>query len=105
MSCSSSTGVVISLRPGQTLEQLADPDVDVHEAAVVSIERARLLRAVRALPMVERKVLAGRYGLGCDAMTCRELGRTLGISASGVVAIEQRALARLRGIYAEADAA
>ena len=91
---------------GELLAQLPDPDVDVHEAAVVSIERARVRRFVRSLPAHERKVIALRYGLaGEPELSCRQVAARLGISRSGVSDIEQRALARLRGLYGLPEAA
>jgi hypothetical protein len=48
---------------GRLLEDLPDTDADVFEAAVVNIEAARVRRFVRMLPVLERKVIAARYGL------------------------------------------
>jgi DNA-directed RNA polymerase specialized sigma subunit len=77
----------------------------VHEAVVVSIEAACVRRFVRALPLLERRVIAARYGLVGEPMSCRQVAQLLGISASGVTAIEQRVLKRLRGFYELPDAA
>ncbi len=90
---------------GQLLEELPDLDHDVHEAAVINIEAARVRRFVRNLPMLERKVIAARYGLTGEPMSCRQLAARLGISRSSISAIEQRALERLRGMYELPDAA
>jgi RNA polymerase sigma factor (sigma-70 family) len=90
---------------GHLLEKLPDLDADVHEAVVVNLEAARVRRFVRQLPVLERKVIASRYGLVGDEMSCRQLAETLGISRSNVSAIEQRALDRLRGMYDIPEAA
>lgn len=90
---------------GRLLEQVPDPDGDVNETAVVSIEAARVRRFVRALPVLERKVIAYRYGLAGQPMTCRQVAERLNISKSTVSVIEQRALERLRGMYGLPDAA
>jgi len=93
------------LTTGQLVQQLPDPDADVHQAAVVNIEAARVRRFVRSLPMLERKVIAARYGLTGEPLSCRQVGVRLGLSRSTVSDIEQRALQRLRGMYDLPDAA
>jgi len=90
---------------GRLLDELPDIDVDVHETAVINIEAARVRRFVRRLPVLERKVIAARYGLAGNPMSCRQLATRLGISKSTVSDIEQRALDRLRGMYELPDAA
>lgn len=93
------------LTTGQLVQQLPDPDADVHDAAVINIEAARVRRFVRALPMLERKVIAARYGLTGEPLSCRQVSARLGLSRSTVSDIEQRALQRLRGMYDLPDAA
>lgn len=90
---------------GQLLDELPDMDTDVHEMAVVNIEAARVRRFVRTLPLLERKVIAARYGLVGKPMSCRQVAARLGISKSSVSDIEQRALDRLRDMYELSDAA
>jgi RNA polymerase sigma factor (sigma-70 family) len=102
---SETTTPVAQLTIGEMLEQLADPEVDVHEGVVVSIEVARLRRFVRTLPMLERKVIVARYGLTGEQLSCRQAGARLGMSRSSVSAIEHRALDRLRGMYGLPEAA
>jgi RNA polymerase sigma factor for flagellar operon FliA len=50
-------------------------------------------RQLRALPAVERTVLALSYGRG---MTLKEIGRQVGLSESGVCRVRARALAKVR---------
>ena len=95
----------VAVTAGQLVQQLPDPDADVQDAAVINIEAARVRRFVRALPMLERKVIAARYGLTGEPLSCRQVGVRLGLSRSTVSDIEQRALQRLRGMYDLPDAA
>jgi RNA polymerase sporulation-specific sigma factor len=84
--------------------EVADPDADVHEAAVSSIEAARVRRMVRTLPVLERHVIAWRYGLaGQPPLTVREVAARLGIGKSTVADIEARALSRMRGAVGEEE--
>jgi RNA polymerase sigma factor for flagellar operon FliA len=50
-------------------------------------------RQLRALPSVERRVLALAYGRG---LTLKEIGREVGLSESGVCRVRARALAKMR---------
>ncbi len=50
-------------------------------------------RQLRALPRVERTVLALSYGRG---LTLKEIGRHVGLSESGVCRVRSRALAKMR---------
>ncbi len=90
---------------GELVGVLPDPSADVHQAAVTKIEEARVRSFVRKLPMLERKVIVARYGLAGEELTCRQAASQLGISASGVSAIEHRALDRLRAMYGLAPGA
>jgi RNA polymerase sigma factor (sigma-70 family) len=87
---------------------VADHSADVHEAAVASIEVARLRRAFRTLPELERRVLAWRFGLaGTEQLSIRQIATRLGLSVGTVWNLEQRGLEALRsdyGIYQEAAA-
>jgi RNA polymerase sporulation-specific sigma factor len=99
-------GELHHLPEGKGFHELADPDVDVHQAVVVSIEAARVRQLVRRLPMLERKVIAWRFGLAGEQLSFRQVAERLGVSKANAIAIEQRALDRLRGCYgAEEDAA
>lgn len=93
------TTPLAELTLSQIMQQLPDPDGDVHERVVVSIEVARLRRFMRALPMLERRVLVARYGLVGRPLTCRQIATQLGLSRRNVSTIEQRALDRLRSMY------
>ncbi|WCC80705.1 sigma-70 family RNA polymerase sigma factor [Cutibacterium equinum] len=69
------------------VEYVADP----HDQPV-----SRELHLLAALPGQERRVVALRHGFEGDPMTFEAVGEELGISASSVRRIEQRALDRLR---------
>lgn len=88
---------------GDMVAQRPDPTADVHQAAVASIEAARLRRHVRGLPPLLRSVICWRYGLDCDALSCRQVAERLGVSKATAWNYEQRALEMLRGCY-EIDA-
>jgi RNA polymerase sigma factor (sigma-70 family) len=90
---------------GRLMHNVPDPDSDVHEQAVASIEAARLRRAVRSLPMLERKVIVARYGLVGQPLSCRQAAARFGLSPSSISTIEHRALDRLRLSYGVRDAA
>src|SRR4051794_11748363 len=85
------TTSLADLTLAQIMRQLPDPDGDVHEHVVVSIEVARLRRLVRALPILERRVIAARYGLIAPALTRRQVAAQFGLSRRGVAAVEERA--------------
>ena len=70
--------------------------LETSEEVLVSLERDAVRRAVDALPEPDREVVRLRFGIDGDPpQTQRAVGRRLGIGASEVRAIEQRALARL----------
>lgn len=87
------------------LEQLPDPQADVHEAAVHNLEAARLRRELRRLPDLERRVLEWHWGLDGPPLSHRQIARRLSISVGSAWNIEQRALSQLRDRYDIADAA
>ncbi len=89
----------------ERLGDVADPRGDVHEAAVSSIEAARVRRLVGGLPQLERHVICWRYGLGGESLSVRQVAARLGVSLGGAWKIEQRALEQLRGHYGLAEAA
>jgi len=78
-------GVVVDI----SNEIEADPGAD----PVSAIETADLVHAMRGLSSEQRSLLAMRYVAGLDAT---EIGRQLGISASGVRSRLARTLIRLR---------
>ena len=93
------------LRRGLTLDQLVDLEVDVAEEAISSIEAARLRRLINELPVLERRVICWRYGIGCDRLAYREIAIRLGMPQGSIWKIEQHALELLRGGYGEQQAA
>lgn len=75
-----------------------DPQNVAHE--VETSLSARKLRfdvetALGKLPPADAKILRLRFGIGADALTCREIGERLGWSRHRVHAHEKRAKARL----------
>lgn len=99
-------GKVITLPFDETKHTVVDPDSDVHQGAVISIEVARLRRALKRLPRLERRVLEHRYGLGgTQELSTRQIARELGIPRSTVWDTEQRALELLRQDFGIAVAA
>ena len=62
-------------------------------------------RLLRTLPMLERRVIAARYGLIRPALSRRQTAAQLGLSRRSVAAVEQRALDRLRSLYGLPEAA
>lgn len=90
---------VADLTLNELLLELADPDTDVHDAAVTNIEAARVRQYVRMLPMMERKVIVLRFGLAGAALSCRQTAARLGLSPTSVSRTERWALDRLRRLY------
>ena len=80
----------------QRLEQAADPDTRVEEAALRNIEAERVRLLLRQLPQLERSVLAWRFGFGSIELSHRAIASRLGVSVGTAWNIEQRALAMLR---------
>ena len=72
--------------------EVADVGSDAHDPAEQSSDGA-LLTAVRRLPLDDRTLIALRYVAGFDAT---EIGRELGMSASGVRSRLSRLVERLR---------
>jgi RNA polymerase primary sigma factor len=77
-------------------ETLPDPEVvDPVDAADRAFEFGRLREALDLLPPVERWIVESHYGIGTDALTLREIGAELGLTAPRIGQIEARALERL----------
>jgi len=72
--------------------ELADVGSDIHDPAERAGD-ADLLARIRLLPAEDRTLLALRFVAGFDAT---EIGRTLGMSSSGVRSRLSRLVARLR---------
>jgi len=81
------------------LEHIPDPEADVHEAAMINLEAARLHRELSRLPEPDRHVIEWRYGLGCKPLSLRQVAKRLGIALGSAWNIEQRALDQLRSSY------
>ena len=87
--------------PLDDARHIEDPNGDVHDATVSSLHHARLRRALRKLPALERRVLEYRFGLdNGEEHTNREVAKRLSISAGRAWYIEQRALGLLRDDFA-----
>jgi DNA-directed RNA polymerase sigma subunit (sigma70/sigma32) len=90
----------IRLLPGQRLDEVADPDPETQEQAIVNRERARRRRELLARPPLERRVLSWRYGLADGGeLSVRQVARRLNTSVGSAWNIEQRALQMLRASY------
>ncbi len=77
-------------------ETLPDTEsVDPLDAADKAFEHTRLLEALEALSPVERWIVESHYGIGTEALTLREIGAELGLTAPRIGQIEARALERL----------
>lgn len=99
-------GNVITLPFDETKHTAIDSKPDVHDRAVINIEVARLYRAMKRLPRLERRVIEHRYGLGeVEELSTRQIARKLGIPRSTVWDVEQRALELLRQNFGIAVAA
>lgn len=94
-----SKGNLMMVPAGSHYSEVPDPDADVHEAAVVLIEAARVRRYVSMLPAIEQQVVCWRFGLDDEALTVRQVAARLSMPRSTVSDIESRALSRLRGFY------
>ena len=76
------------------LEELAmEPSADGDAESAGAISRVDLANALRRLSAEERTVIALRYGAGLDS---EEIGRIVGVSASGVRSRLARLMDRLR---------
>ncbi len=77
-------------------ELLADPLAeDAYEQILTTITASDLHTLLRGLSERERGVLRARYGLDGPAVSMRELGGRLGVSAERIRQIEHRALGKL----------
>jgi RNA polymerase primary sigma factor len=76
---------------------IADPAAaNGYEAVYARLPSSRLEELLRALPSLQRRVVELRFGITGEEHTPETTARRLGISVEDVVALEQRALARLR---------
>lgn len=99
-------GKVITLPFDESKHTPVDPEANVCDGAVINIEVARLRRALKRLPRLERRVLEHRYGLGgVEELSTRQIARELRIPRSTVWDAEQRALEMLRNDFGIAVAA
>jgi DNA-directed RNA polymerase specialized sigma24 family protein len=98
---------VVSLKPGQQLEELADPTVDVAEEACLKAEADpfTVRRRLGLLDQPDRAVIEWRFGIRRPQLNHREIAARLGVSVGTVWTIEQRALARLRSEFGFEEAA
>jgi DNA-directed RNA polymerase specialized sigma subunit len=73
--------------------RIIDPGVDVYEQVVTSLEAARVRRAVKQLPGLERLVIRLLYGVEReDALTAEQVASRLNVSVAEVYRCRQRAL-------------
>lgn len=89
------------LPTGRTLEEVADPRVDVEREVRRRIAAEELHRQLRRLPDEERRVVEMSYGLNGYGrpLSTREIGEVLGVSNATAWRICQRGLKRLRAFY------
>jgi RNA polymerase primary sigma factor len=81
---------------GELGELFADPDaVDPVDEAGDALRRRAVREALAALPELERKVVALRFGFEGEQHSLEEIERQLGISRARVRKLEREALARL----------
>ena len=80
-------------RPLRLDELSVEPSADGGAEPAGAISRVDLANALRRLSADERTVIALRYGVGLDS---EEIGRILGVSASGVRSRLARLMDRLR---------
>lgn len=73
----------------------------MEDAVILSIEKARLWRALRGLEPFDAWLLTARFGVGRDPLSIRNVADRLGCSHTTVRRMERRALQRLRDIYGE----
>ncbi len=100
-----------ALLPGsgiRLIDTIADDAPGPEDAALAADEarrhRDRIAAALAALPDRERRIVEERH-LGDGAPLLREIGRRFGISKERVRQLEKRALARLRHLLSEQQAA
>jgi RNA polymerase sigma factor (sigma-70 family) len=79
-----------SLNFGRTPAALDDNGQDLVDAA------DQLLPLLAGLPARERRVIAARFGVGCERKTLTEIGAELGVTKERARQIEKRAMRRMR---------
>lgn len=89
-------GLPVALAVGDELPEVADEDVDVHEAAVLNIQTARLHRYLREMAPFDSKVIRLVWGIGCRPQTQAETATTTGASRAAVGRALQRGMRELR---------
>ena len=89
-------GLPVATPVGDDLPNVADPDADVHDAAVVSIQAGLVHRYMRHLPPLERITLRLHYGLGGSTPHSQsEVAARVGLSRASVQRVLDSGLASL----------
>lgn len=79
------------------VDMLTSDEPEVPEIAARNLMSKRALELIPALlDKRERQIVRMRFGIGCDALTQREVAAKLGISRSYISRIEKKALSKLR---------
>jgi RNA polymerase sigma factor (sigma-70 family) len=92
-------GLPVAFPYGDQPPELPDEDADVHEAAVRSIEHARLHRYIRQLPPADSKALRLYWGLGGAPHSQGEVAERMGLTHDAVRWMLNRAMRALRVQY------
>jgi DNA-directed RNA polymerase specialized sigma24 family protein len=90
---------ILSLRKGESVDDVPDPRVDVAEDACAAAEAADLRRYVRELPPHEREVINLRFGLDTPPRSHRAIAADMHVAVGTIWNTEQRALTMLRTLY------
>jgi RNA polymerase primary sigma factor len=81
----------------EMLRSTADTRTDAHDQEKAHKQRqGKVARLLDRLDDRERRIIAGRYGIGGDEKTLKEIGKELGISKERVRQLESRAEDKLR---------
>lgn len=89
-------GLPVALAAGHEFPEVVDEDADVHEAAVLNIQTARLHRYLRDMPPMDSKVVRLIWGIGCRPHTRAETATTTGLSRKAVNRALVRGMRELR---------
>lgn len=92
-------GLPVAFPYGDQPPELPDEDADVHEAAVRSIEHARLHRYIRQLPPADNKALRLYWGIGGEPHSQGEVAERMGLTPDAVRWMLNRAMRALRAQY------
>jgi len=101
-------GLPVAVQVGDELADHPDETADCHEAAVISIETARLRRFPREMHPLRRKVVGLTWGIGTERpQSQREIARRTGLAQASVRRTLDAAMAELRSRFGveEPDAA